>query len=309
MRQEAIPPRPVERALRAVAMLLAVSLALGAAAPVPAAAPERDAAVLLRGRYTALRERLEHSAFQQGLDLESVEGPHALQGDIWAIVDYPLAVVSATAASPAHWCDVLILHLNVKYCRPVARVSGTLLSVAIGRKYDQPLDDAHRLELDCRVAAAGPEYVAVELGSAKGPFGTTDYSITLEAVAIAPARSFLHLRYAYRYGLEARLALEAYLAIAGSGKVGFTRIDAPGAREPRYVGGLRGVAERNTMRYFLALDAYLATLAAAPSQRFEQSIERWFSATERYPRQLHEVDRDTYLAMKRREYQRQQTPL
>jgi hypothetical protein len=40
--------------------------------------------------------------------------------------------------------------------------------------------------------------------------------------------------------------------------------------------------------------------------RFEQSLERWFTATELYPRQLREVDRDTYFAMKRKEYQRQQ---
>ena len=34
--------------------------------------------------------------------------------------------------------------------------------------------------------------------------------------------------------------------------------------------------------------------------------ERWFDATERYARQLHEMDRATYLAMKQREYARQQ---
>jgi hypothetical protein len=41
--------------------------------------------------------------------------------------------------------------------------------------------------------------------------------------------------------------------------------------------------------------------------RFEQSLERWFNATELYPRQLREIDRDTYFAMKRSEYARQQT--
>ena len=61
-------------------------------------------------------------------------------------------------------------------------------------------------------------------------------------------------------------------------------------------------------RYFLAIEAYLATLAAPPQQRFEQSLERWYAATERYPRQLHEVDRATYVAMKHREYERQQGP-
>jgi hypothetical protein len=285
------------------------TLALGAGAAPGTAVAERDPAAALRGRYAALTDQLEHSAFQQRLLLESVESPHGLQGDVWAVVDYPIAAVTATATSLPHWCDALILHLNVKYCRPVTRVTGAALSVAIGRKYDQPLSDAFRLELGCRIAATGPDYVAVELGSATGPFGTTDYRITLEAIAIAPARSFLHLRYSYQYGLEARLAMDAYLATGGIGKVGFTRLDAPGDGAPRYIGGVRGVVERNTMRYFLALDAYFATLAAPPAQRFEQSIEHWYGATERYPRQLHEVDRESYLAMKRREYLRQQTPL
>jgi hypothetical protein len=294
---------------RRLAVALGAVLALASVARVPAATGAGDPAAALRARHAALSERLEHSSFQQRLYLESAESSHSLQGDIWAVVDYPVAAVTAALASPAHWCDALILHLNVKYCHPVARGAGTALSVAIGRKYDQPLGEAFRLALNCRVVATGPEYSAVELESAKGPFGTTDYRISLEAVAVAPARSFVHLRYAYQYGLEARLAMDAYLATSGSGKVGFTRIDDPGERAPRYIAGVRGVIERNTMRYFLAIDAYLDTVAAPAPQRLERSLERWYSATERYARQLHEVDRDAYLTMKRREYLRQQTLL
>jgi hypothetical protein len=61
------------------------------------------------------------------------------------------------------------------------------------------------------------------------------------------------------------------------------------------------------MRYYLAIDAYLGTLSVPADERFERSIERWFDSTERYERQLHEVDRGAYLEMKRSEYLRQQT--
>ncbi len=71
---------------------------------------------------------------------------------------------------------------------------------------------------------------------------------------------------------------------------------------------MRGALERNTMRYYLAIDAYLGALAVPPPERFEQSLERWFAATERYALQLHEVDHDAYVAMERSEYLRQQTP-
>ena len=78
---------------------------------------------------------------------------------------------------------------------------------------------------------------------------------------------------------------------------------------PRLVRGMRGALERNTMRYYLAFDAYLHALGSPAPQRFEQSIERWFADTERFARQLREVKHDSYIAMKRAQYLRQQTVL
>ncbi|TPQ38032.1 hypothetical protein C2U69_14710, partial [Cupriavidus pinatubonensis] len=57
----------------------------------------------------------------------------------------------------------------------------------------------------------------------------------------------------------------------------------------------------------LAIDAYLATLSVPPAKRLGQRLASWFDATEKYSRQLHEVDRDAYMTMKLNEYQRQQT--
>ncbi len=90
--------------------------------------------------------------------------------------------------------------------------------------------------------------------------------------------------------------------------MGFTWIhdeDEP----PHLVSGIRGALERNTMRYYLALDAYLHALDSPAQQRFEQSIERWFADTERFARQLREVPHDDYIAMKRGQYVRQQAVL
>ena len=89
--------------------------------------------------------------------------------------------------------------------------------------------------------------------------------------------------------------MQAYLATAGASKVGFT------------ANGVRGTVERNAMRYYLAIDSYLDTMSLPADQRVEQRLQQWFSATERYPRQLHEMDRSTYVMMKRQEYGRQET--
>ena len=57
----------------------------------------------------------------------------------------------------------------------------------------------------------------------------------------------------------------------------------------------------DAMRYHLALATYLDSLALPEATRPEYRTAAWFDATERYARQLHEVGRDDYLAMKRRE--------
>jgi hypothetical protein len=68
---------------------------------------------------------------------------------------------------------------------------------------------------------------------------------------------------------------------------------------------MRGLVERNTMRYYLAIEAFLGSRSAAPGARTEKSLRDWFSAIEAYPRQLHEMGRVEYLVMKRKEYSRQ----
>ncbi len=271
------------------------------------AAPSADLAAALRARYAAMRQQLEHSPFPQHLYVDSFEGPNESRGDVYSVVDYPIASVREAFKSPANWCDVLILHLNVKYCHPVTRDGRTVLLVSIGRKHDQSLESASRVEFVYGAEVSRADYLDVNLNAPSGPLGTGNYRIRLEAVGLDQRRAFVHLRYSYEYDSAARAATQLYLATAGSGKVGFTVIGDAHAARPQFISGVRGAIERNTMRYYLAIDAYLGTRFGPLNERFEKSIVRWFDSTERYPRQLHEVDRDAYLDMKRREYLRQQT--
>jgi len=119
-------------------------------------------------------------------------------------------------------------------------------------------------------------------------------------------QTFLHLQYSFGYGLQARFAMGLYLATAGSDKVGFTMVKPSADGTPQPVRGIRGAVERNVMRYFLAVEAHVAALPAPEPDRFERSLELWLDATEAYATQLHEMDRDAYLAMKRKEHRRQQ---
>lgn len=265
-----------------------------------------NSAASLRAKYTVLVPRLSNNQFKRPVYLDSAESSRLLKGDIYALVDYPFAVVNEALNDPAHWCDVLILHLNTKYCHASINVAGSLLAVSIGKKTYQPLEDAYRVEFGYSVVAATPEYFDVRLNAKTGPMGTSDYRILLEAVSIQGGKTFLHLTYSYAYNFTGLLAMQTYLATVGSDKVGFTDLGKQPNNLPAYIGGVRGVVERNTMRYYLAIDAYLSALSTPPPERLEKRLQSWFASTELYPRQLHEVDRATYLDMKRREYLREQ---
>lgn len=267
-----------------------------------------SAAATLRGSYAALGEQLRHNQFGQPLVLDSAETPDNLRGDIFAVVEHPFATVSAALNDPGEWCDVLILHLNTKYCRTAGSGANTAVNIAVGKKFNQPLKDAHRVDFAWRPVSATADYLEIHLEAPAGPLGTSDYRIVLQAIPLEGGRSFIHLRYSYSYGFAGRMAMKAYLATIGSDKIGFTSSGKGPDGKPAFIGGVRGVAERNTMRYYLAIDAYLDALSAPADARLERRLQNWFTATERYARQLHEMERSEYIAMKLVEYRRQQQP-
>lgn len=266
-----------------------------------------DPVAALRTKYASLGEQLRQNQFHRPLVLESVETPERLQGDIYAVVEYPFGAVSTGLNNPDHWCDVMVLHINTKYCHAAVGPAGTTLSVNIGRKTPEKLADVARVEFNYSIAAATLEYIEIMVSAANGPLGTSDYRIQLEAIALPGAKTFLHLTYSYATNFAGQLAMQTYLATVGSGKVGFTVIGKLADGQPDYIGGVRGLIERNTMRYYLAIDSFLESASAAPAAQPEKRLQSWFTAAERYPRQLHEVERGAYLEMKRAEYLRQQT--
>lgn len=282
------------------AILLASSLqAFAAASEYPAPAGPAQA---LRATHQRLSDKLGRSSFGRPVQLDSRETPDGLEGDIYAVIEHPLPEVRAAFTGPAHWCELLTLHINNRRCRVSTTPQGReTLTLYVVRRYDKPVDQAFELPFAYRVASATPEYLSVELSAASGPLGTNNYRVTLEAVAIDGRKSFVHFSYSYEHNMMVRMATQAYLATFGRDKVGFTEVGKSADGKPEYIRGLRGLVERNAMRYFLTLDAYLSTDAADAAERRQR---HWFAAAEQYPRQLHEIDLETYLALKREDRQR-----
>lgn len=284
----------------------ALAVLLFCAAVGPAIAAESGSVALLRAKYASLEAPLRHTPFKQPLILESSESESRLGGDIYAVVNHPFSAVHAGLNSPDHWCDIMLLHINTKFCNATEGPLSSRLRINLGKKTPEELIDTEQLEFTYSVAAATPQYLGIVLSARQGPMGTSAYRIFLEAVPLPHAKTFLHLTFSYDVSFPGKLALKTYLGTIGSHKVGFSVIGKGADGQPDYIGGVRGLMERNTMRYYLAIDAFLGAAGTAGPAQFEKQLQDWFTSTERYPRQLHEMDRQTYLNMKRVEYDRQQ---
>jgi len=241
-------PARLRAGLAAVASAVIVTMACA----LPALA--QDAAALL-GRHPALREGLAHNAFGRPLMLDSSEASGLFRGEICAAVAQPLAVVGPALQGMEQWCDVLMLHLNVETCRSHGSGDANRLSLAVGRKFDQPLGEAFQIDFAYRVVTSRADYVHVTLGAAAGPLDTKDYRIGFEATPLDATTTFVHMPYAYAYGMAARIAMTAYLATIGHDKVGFSIVGRGSDGAPVYLADMRGAVERNTMRDYLAIEA------------------------------------------------------
>ena len=301
----------------AFALLCGLGLTLGSAlyarqadavTTLANSAADTKAAATLRIKMDALKEALSRNAYQRPLVLESSETKNGALGEVYAVLDYPFASVDAALDGPAHWCEVMMLHVNNRFCQAHTKATGSgELTLKVTRTFDQSADQAVLLPFAYQVKASTPDYFAVTLTADVGPFGTYNHCILLEAISLPTGRSFLHFAYSYDLTLMAEMAMKTYFSTVGASKMGFTALEPSGSvvtgARPNYIRGMRGLMERNAMRYYLAVDAYLASHKIAPAEQQDWRLNRWFTSIEQYPMQLHEMDRATYLKLKRLDFQ------
>lgn len=284
---------------RVVATVASLWLAL-AGGPALAAPPSvASGAAAMHKAYHALPEA---AGGRQRVHIESSETPNTVAGKVAGVVAEPFATVRDVLSDPGQWCDLLMLHMNNKSCRLAASGATPAITLKITKRYDDPIDNATPVTFGFRVADASAEYLAVRLDAAEGPFWTRNHRIHVEAIPVGRANTFLRVSYSYGFGTPTRMISDIYFATIGRDKVGFTELTQTQGAGPQFIGGVRGLMERNTLRYFLAADAHLTEHGAPGPGLLERRLRHWFDATERRPRQLHEMDLDTYLALKRREY-------
>jgi hypothetical protein len=295
------PGRPVRllsvRPLRAWACVL--PLLLGAQAH-----GQQDGAGALAAQYQAMRPQLAASALGVPVVIGSFAQQEELRGEVYAVLAQPFASLRTSLVLPSQWCQMFLLHLNISGCTSAQAGGADWITFYSGGKANALLDKTYPLRFGFQVRDASPAYLETQLRADTGPFGTSDYRISLSAIPVAQG-SFIRFSYSFRSSVASRLATNVYLATAGRDKIGFTVQGQASDGSPRYIGGTRAIAERNAVRYYFALQAHMEALAAPPAQQFQRAAGRWFDLTQRYPAQLHEIERPDYLDAKMREYQEQ----
>jgi hypothetical protein len=161
------------------------------------------------------------------------------------------------------------------------------------------------MNFEYHIIAQQPGFFAISLAAREGIFSTKDHQFGLEAIPLDEDRTFIHLRYSYRYSSLGYFLMKSYFSLFGGGRIGFSVIGADSDGNPVYVGGLRGAVESNVLRYYLTILAYMDSLKIPVEQRFEKRMSQWYDLTARYKRQLFEMEREEYLTYKRQDQESQ----
>ena len=256
------------------------------------------------GYYQELQEQARRGPFGFPLRLHSAERQGLLSAEVLGIMDHPFQAFGAAVGEPASWCEFVPLNLNIKACTIQWGTREALLTLYIGGKGYLSPEAASRQPYRVLVPARQPAYVAVSLSALQGLMAAKAHQLDIEAASV-DGKTVVALRSSYEQSAASKLATAIYLATTGRDKIGFSRERVGSDGQAAFVKGAQGIIERNLMRYYLALKAFLDTQALPDSRRFEARIRTVYELMERYPAQLHEMEMAEYLDVKRRERQDQ----
>jgi hypothetical protein len=270
--------------------------------PISSPATETDGPPSLPGVYEKWKECLAHGTpFGVPLRVESVDRDGRIVGKVYGLFDEDMEDLAKIFCDPVSWGEIAILHLNVKgFAARSGQGKGEII-LYVGRKYYQPLARAHQLRFRHEVETIGGNALQISLTGDQGACGGRNDRLRLEALSVGPGQSFVCITYACELDVLATMMVSGYFRTLGRKKIGFTVVGVDKKGCPIHVRGLRGLLERNAMRYYLAVRAYLDTRHVPEEDRFEKRLNRWFDLTEGHHAQLYEYDRAYYLACKKKE--------
>jgi hypothetical protein len=258
----------------------------------------------LSGRYPELQEAARRGPFGLPLQVHSEERETRISAEIHGIIDHPFRALAATFTEPGGWCNFLVLNPNIKTCTFRREAQEILLTLYIGSKSYRAPESATEQVYRFLVRARHPEYAAISLTAAQGLLGTTAHRFEFEAGSVA-GKTVVALSSSFEPSVLSRLLTGIYLTTLGRYKIGFSREATEAGVPAGYVRGVKGMIERNAMRYYLALKAFLETSDLPAGRQFEARASLVYDLMDLYPAQLRQMDKAEFLDIKSREYQNQ----
>ena len=258
----------------------------------------------LSGRYPELQEAARRGPFGLPLQVRSEERETLVSAEIHGIIDHPFRALAATFTDPGGWCDFLVLNPNIKTCTFRREAQESLLTLYIGSKSYRAPESATEQVYRFLVRARQPEYVAISLTAPRGLLGTTAHRFEFEAGSVA-GKTVVALSSSFEPSMLSKLLTGIYLSTLGRNRIGFSREATEAGVPAGYVRGVKGMIERNVMRYYLALKAFLDTSDRPADRQFEARASLAYDLMDLYPAQLRQMKKAEYLDIKSREHQNQ----
>ncbi len=260
----------------------------------------------MQKRHKDFVQSQEAGALPFTLDSSSKRG--VISASVRAFLpDISFSLFSKQLSQVGQWCEFVTLHLNIKSCSFRTDLIPQKLGFYVGVKGYLTPDQASLLLMNFESETV-EDVLRINFSAKDGPYDSSNYDFRVRAIGVTNASGkegvYLEFDFSSVPGYVSSLANVYFLTVARK-KVGFSIAGKTWSGAPKYVRGQRGAAERNVVRYLLAIKVYFETLDILEGQRYEESLQRWFDATQEYKKQLYEMDRETYLSIKDRERQNQ----
>ncbi len=252
--------------------------------------------------YPLFKEKLAHSAFGLPIYLESSD----TQGTVYGVLSFPYATLEAYFSRPEVWCGVFLLHSNTKACTYLVRQPHCALILYNGNKDYETPSEAVRVAYDFNVVNSNSADFQVVLNAEKGPFFTKNYRMDFQAIPLTERSAFVRFEFSYQSDPVIRKLIAFYLATWGRNKIGFTVAGQDDEGNAVHIKGPRAILERNVIRYYLGILAFLETAERNEWPQVKKRFDLWYDLTGRYPKQLYEKEKDAYLRVKEKEWSNQQ---
>ena len=253
--------------------------------------------------YAAARPVLDDPNQANPFYLKSNVKKSKQAGEAAVYFDQSFDSIADSLSEASSWCNILILHLNVKACTHNSPRNGNAsLTVYLGRKFYQDPDDAFVMTYEFHTKRED-NYFSALITADKGPLGTSNYRIQLEVTDI-DGRTFGRFQVSQKHSWISARAAKLYLSTVGRDKVGISIVGTDEDGNPQYSTGERAVAERNLLRYYFAFTAFFQNDRSEEIEDYRERLNYWFDQTEQY-QQLYELDRKQYLSDKQKELENQ----